>query len=195
MCTGGIPGGRSGEQEWRGANEPEAPARAFSPHCLKFSMAAPLAYFLTWRTYGSWLHGDERSSVDAHHNIPGTPRVAPDRARECRASDAMSDEPFAMTSEMRAVVDAVVRRHCEFRSWTLMAVNVRTEHVHVVVDCRQLVSPEVAMEQFKAWATRRLREAGHARPDQKVWAEHGSTRWVDSVVSLAEAVEYVLNRQ
>ena len=51
------------------------------------------------------------------------------------------------------------------------------------------------MEQFKAWCTRRLREAGLAGAEQKVWTEHGSTRWIDSPNSLAQAIDYVLNQQ
>jgi hypothetical protein len=33
----------------------------------------PLAYFITFRSYGSWLHGDERGSVDRSHNQYGSP--------------------------------------------------------------------------------------------------------------------------
>ena len=28
----------------------------------------PLAYFISFRTYGTWLHGDERFSVDRKQN-------------------------------------------------------------------------------------------------------------------------------
>jgi hypothetical protein len=45
-----------------------------SPTHLEFS-AAPLAYLITFNTYGSWLHGDRRGSVDRFHNRYGTPRV------------------------------------------------------------------------------------------------------------------------
>lgn len=31
----------------------------------------PLGYFLTFATYGSWLHGDVRDSKDRHHNAVG----------------------------------------------------------------------------------------------------------------------------
>jgi len=44
----------------------------------------PLAYFLTLRTYGTWLHGDERGSVDAKHNCYNTPYTAPDRGSNVR---------------------------------------------------------------------------------------------------------------
>jgi hypothetical protein len=31
----------------------------------------PLAYFITFRAYGTWLHGDKRGSVDRHNNRYG----------------------------------------------------------------------------------------------------------------------------
>ena len=35
--------------------------------------AEPAGHFLTFRTYGTWLHGDARGSVDRFHNVPGEP--------------------------------------------------------------------------------------------------------------------------
>lgn len=36
----------------------------------------PMAYLVTFRAYGTWLHGDKRGSVDRFHNRFGTPRIA-----------------------------------------------------------------------------------------------------------------------
>ncbi|MGQ0761444.1 MAG: hypothetical protein ACT4OT_05435 [Acidobacteriota bacterium] len=36
----------------------------------------PLAYLITFRCYGTWLHGDERGSVDRKQNVYGTPKTA-----------------------------------------------------------------------------------------------------------------------
>jgi hypothetical protein len=37
----------------------------------------PIAYLITVRCYGTWLHGDDRLSVDRHgHDVYGTPRRA-----------------------------------------------------------------------------------------------------------------------
>jgi hypothetical protein len=36
----------------------------------------PLAVFFTFRCYGTWLHGDERGSVDRNNNAYGSPRIA-----------------------------------------------------------------------------------------------------------------------
>lgn len=39
----------------------------------------PLAYFITFRTHGTWLHGDQRGSVDRHgRNVFGADRIALD---------------------------------------------------------------------------------------------------------------------
>jgi REP element-mobilizing transposase RayT len=158
-------------------------------------MGAPLAYFLTWSCYGTRLHGDADGSVDKDHNRFGTPFLPADAARERGAEALMTQEPYSLSADARAIVDQTVRRHCEVRGWRLLALNARTTHVHVVVDCLQKARPELAMEQFKAWCTRKLREGGFAAADQKIWTEHGSTRWIDTAHSLAEAVEYVLHGQ
>lgn len=41
----------------------------------------PLAYHITIRTYGTWLHGDKRHSVDTHdnYNTYGAPDRGPDK--------------------------------------------------------------------------------------------------------------------
>ncbi len=36
------------------------------------SLEFPPAYLITFRTYGSWLHGDEKGSIDRKHNRPDT---------------------------------------------------------------------------------------------------------------------------
>ncbi len=76
--------------------------------------------------------------------------------------------------------------------------NVRTNHVHVVVTAD--VSPEDVLTQLKAWASRRLNEhAGlrHAAPDERPrwWTGHGSTKWINDARYLDHAIRYVLERQ
>jgi hypothetical protein len=40
---------------------------------------APIGYLITFRSYGTWLHGDERGSVDRNHRAYGTPMFAAQR--------------------------------------------------------------------------------------------------------------------
>ena len=47
----------------------------------------PLAFLITFSTYGAWLHGKEVGSVDRDHNEPETPFVPADPRRE--SADAL----------------------------------------------------------------------------------------------------------
>src|SRR5207247_349334 len=136
----------------------------------------PGAYFLTWSAYGTWLPGDARGSVDDSHNGFGTPPAPPDEQREGIALDVMRFPPMHLNAAVRDVVERTILDHCGVKKWALLALNVRTNHVHAVVDCGS-VNPDVALEQFKAWCTRRLREAKLVGPERSVWTRRGSTRY------------------
>jgi REP element-mobilizing transposase RayT len=95
---------------------------------------------------------------------------------------------------MRDVVRRTIEDHCRIRGWTIHALHVGVTHVHIVVSGAE-IRPEQVMEQFKAWSTRRLREAGVVERARKVWTEHGSTKWVNDMQGLWDTVDYVVNRQ
>ena len=58
----------------------------------------PLAYFSTFTTYGTWLHGDERGSVDREHNQVGTPWLEPDGRRQAVNRRKMTQDRMALSS-------------------------------------------------------------------------------------------------
>lgn len=153
-------------------------------------MTEPLAYFLSWTCYGQRLHGDQRGSVDRGHNVPGTPLLAADPRRRERAQTRMRAETVSLTPAMRTVASQGIARFCDERHWRLLACNLRITHVHVVVRCPEL-SPERALSQLKAAATRVLREHGLVESGARVWTRHGSTRWLNHEAGLAAAIAYV----
>ncbi len=156
-------------------------------------MAEPLAYLLTWTTYGTWLPGDERGWVAA--DTPGV--QAPDRAQWEAAYQRLKEAPVTLDAEQRALVEATVRDHCQVRGWPLHALNARSNHVHVVVTAAA-IDPDTVMDQFKAWCSRRLneRDAGHGRPRRRHWwTKGGSTKWINDVDYFHSAVRYVQERQ
>jgi len=136
------------------------------------------------------MHGDQRGSVDRIRNVPDTPMNPPDGGRLRIESARMRHRPVVFDADCRVVVEGAIRDHGRVRGWAIHAVNVRSNHVHVVVE-NSGEMPERMMAQFKSWATRRLREAGLAEPDGRVWVDHGSTRYLWKEVSVAEAVRYV----
>jgi REP element-mobilizing transposase RayT len=148
----------------------------------------PLAYHLTFRTYGTWLPGDPRG-----YNDRGSPRASPNPALHAFCEGAMPAPSLLLNARARAVIDSAIRAHCAHAGWTLHAVHVRTNHVHVVV--RGTAPPERIMGQLKSWATRRLREAGLVGGTTRPWAQHGSTRYLWTEGELEDACTYVVDGQ
>lgn len=151
------------------------------------------AYLITFHTYGTWLHGDERGSTDRDHNTPGAPPLATNTRRMFAEQGLARHGPVTLDAGRRAIVRSAVNEVCAHRGWGLLAINVRTNHVHAVV--RAAEAPEKVMNDFKVYSTRRMREAGELDASTKPWSRHGSTRWLNSDASLAAAIEYVLHGQ
>jgi REP element-mobilizing transposase RayT len=151
----------------------------------------PLAYLITFRCYGTWLHGDERGSVDREHNVYGAPFLGHDEKWESDERIRLKHAPVELDAARRAVVRAAIREVCAHRKWALLAINVRTNHAHsvVAVTCK----PQKVRDTFKAYTTRRMREAGVWKHTTTPWAEKGSGRYLWTEKSVARAIDYVLN--
>lgn len=156
-------------------------------------MAEPLAYFITFTTYGTWLHGRNPGSVDREHNAPGTQLLDANPAVELANRRHLRQEPYILDKSRRAVVLRTICEVAKHRGWKLWAVHVRSNHVHVVVTATP--KPEKVMSDLKAWASRRLREEFGESSDRDRWTQHGSTRWIDTEDSLAAAIAYALEQQ
>lgn len=156
-------------------------------------MAAPLAFFITFRCYGTWLHGDVRGSVDQQHRTVGQEPLPRDDFRATFEREEMRWPPMTLTPEQRLLVASAIEEACAFRGWSLLALNVRTNHVHAVVAAES--GPEKVMTDFKAWATRKLRQAGAVEPGRRPWSRHGSTRWLWTEQDVRDAQEYTVEGQ
>ncbi len=155
----------------------------------------PLAYLITFRTYGTWLHGDERLSVDPHSgkNRYGAPKIDRNKKLVTVMSENQASDSFLLNGECRKVVERAIRGVCDAREYRLAAVNVRTNHAHNVVSAT--TTPEKVMNALKANATRELREAGLVAPDVRVWSRGGSTRYLWKPAHVSGAIDYVLYGQ
>ncbi|MBP3957101.1 transposase [Gemmata sp. G18] len=152
-----------------------------------------IAYFITFSTYGTWLHGDERGSVDRNNNAAGEV-LLPENADLLRTRKALMNAPeYRMKAPERETVLTAIRQHAEIRDWRLLAVHVRTNHVHLVVvgDAK----PERMMTEFKAYASRALNRNSPAGAQRKYWTRHGSTRWLNTDESVLRAIEYTVSEQ
>jgi REP element-mobilizing transposase RayT len=156
----------------------------------------PLGYFLTWSTYGTWLPGDERGWVEYRRGWQ-----LPSPMLELESAARMTEDACRLDPEQRKRVEAQIEETCEFRRWTLLAVNCRTNHVHVVVAADQ--DPKTVRNQLKAWCTRKLKELEALRGcgstnsllRENWWAERGSQRYINDEDSLEAAILYVRDGQ
>ncbi len=155
-------------------------------------MPDPLAYFLTWATYGTWLPGDERGWVDYRHGWK-----LPDPILKLESGARMSEDACVLDADERRLVERTIRDHCRIRGWELFEVNCRTNHLHVVVGAD--LHPDDIRKQLKAWCTRRLKELQQRRSSRTVrenwWAQRGSRRYINDEESLEAAILYVRDAQ
>ena len=154
----------------------------------------PLAYLLTFRTYGTWHHGEKQGAVDRKHfNQFGSPTM-PITVELAEAEFARQNHPtFILNDHQRSAVEMSIREVCDYRGYFLHALNVRTNHVHAVVGAAQ--KPEKVVEAFKSYATRRLRDDGSIGRGARIWSRHASTRYLWEDRKVVAAVDYVLYSQ
>ena len=154
----------------------------------------PLAYLITFRCYGTWLHGDERGSVDQFNNKFDSPFLPSNEKWLKFVRQKLKHEPVEMNAVMRKTVDSALRETCTLRGWPLLAVNVRTNHVHLVIKIGQTKS-RAALSALKANATGKLRECSLWRVKHSPWAEKESRRFLWNEKSIEAAIEYVIDGQ
>jgi REP element-mobilizing transposase RayT len=154
----------------------------------------PLAYLITFRSHGTWLHGDKRGSVDRFHNRYQSPYLAPSCKRLELDLYLLSGEPTVLNATQRESVELAIHEVCQVRDWNLRAINVRTNHVHTVVSIGS-AKPERALNAFKAYATRKMRENNCWDSDRSPWADKGSKKRLWNEHSVQKAVEYVVHGQ
>jgi REP element-mobilizing transposase RayT len=154
----------------------------------------PLAYLITFRCYGTWLHGDERGSVDEFNNKFDTPFLPANPKWKEFNEKLLKHKPVKLNSERRDDVEFAIRETCKIRSWQLHALNVRTNHIHIVVSVGETSSRKV-LSAFKANSTRKMRENKSWQFEHSPWAEHGSRRFLWTEKSIEIAIDYVINRQ
>ena len=92
---------------------------------------APLAYFLTFTTHGTWLHGDPEGSIiikDGQSIV-----MKPNPGMQYYQQRQLKNKPVILESRQREIVRDTIVEVCDFRHWDLFALHVRSNHVHVVL--------------------------------------------------------------
>ncbi len=153
----------------------------------------PIAYLITFRTYGTWLPGDSRGSIDRFHNVFSSPRAPSNIVREQQSARKLKGEPVILDSQRRSSVESAIREVCGHRGWMLFALNVRTNHVHAVTSAQ--ASSGRVLGDLKSYSTRRMRCDKNWTEDHSPWVDKGSKRNLWNSDHIWHACEYVVNGQ
>jgi REP element-mobilizing transposase RayT len=156
------------------------------------NMECPIAYLITFTTYGTWLHGDKRNSVNNEHNRVGYEFVPPNPGLNTKEHTLLKNPPIKLNTFCRGAVLQAILEVCKFRDWFAHSVHVRSNHVHIVVSGQE--KPEKMMRDFKGYGTRAIKKSGIIFAE-KYWTRHGSTKYLWTKEQLQSAIEYVKNGQ
>ncbi|MBX7060126.1 MAG: transposase [Pyrinomonadaceae bacterium] len=154
----------------------------------------PIAFLITFRTRGTWLHGDDRGSISRHRNVYGTPKLRPEPRWHDTNLARLKGESLILSARQRACVRKAVLETCELREWKLYALNIRTNHVHVVLWAKDK-TPGIVLNALKANSTRMMRERRQWQEEHSPWADKGSTRYLWTFEHRARAIKYVVDGQ
>jgi REP element-mobilizing transposase RayT len=149
----------------------------------------PLAYHITFGTYGTRPHGDERGTVDRAMNRPGDPIIGKDEAWERMELNKLRFPPRVFTHEQMVVVESLVEAVCARGGWTPHTWASGPDHVHAVLGAS--AEGDAVRKWFKRWLGQSLAARYPLRAGETFWADGGSVKWVWTDDYLARAVDYV----
>jgi REP element-mobilizing transposase RayT len=154
-------------------------------------------WFFTWRTYGTWLPGQE-GFVGNYRTIRGQ-RQIDNRVGELAtegmppladyARKLLANPPIMLTLEQAGVVLIELLRICEFRGWQARAIAILADHVHFVFGVPGDPTPSDLLREIKSYTSRALNRS--APQEQSWWVTGGSTRPVKGEASLCAVIKYV----
>ncbi|MFG0330085.1 MAG: hypothetical protein ACF8PN_09330 [Phycisphaerales bacterium] len=149
----------------------------------------PLAFHITFGTYGARLHGDPRGTVALPDNRHGDPIVRFDAEWSAEERARLHGRMVILTNEQRQCVERVMPSICERGGWHHLIAAAARDHVHT------LLVAEVDGVRIRRWLKRWVGDALSQRwpdPTRSRWlAKGGSARQVWSNDYLETAFEYI----
>ena len=154
-----------------------------------------LTWLITTTTYGSWLPGDSRGSVDNEHNQPGEPFRDPvDKLAEW-SRQQLKCPPIRLSLAQAEALLSQLHETSRLRGWIIHSVAIMANHWHAVVSASDLVRSEKILADLKSYGSRRLNQQW-SRPASKTWwTESGSRRRLADEPNVEAAVRYVAEQE
>lgn len=153
----------------------------------------PLAFHITFGTYGTRLHGGERPTVDRRHNTPGEPFLGLEPPREGWERSQMRSEPVRLTREQQRFAEQEIPALCEQGGWTYHVVGAGPDHVHVLLSAG--AEGKTIRRLLKRWLGQALSQRWPRPSEHPWWAEGGSVKYVWNPAQFDRVLEYVARQR
>jgi len=153
----------------------------------------PLAYHITFGTYGMRLHGDARGTVDRKMNGPGEAIVGRCEELEKMERGRLKFPPRELTREQQMAVQLYVPTICARGGWKYIECAGARDHVHVVLGAQ--AEGDAVRKWFKRWLSEAMNSRWPVREGETWWAEAGSVKWVWTEDYLETVTKYVRDQR
>ncbi len=147
-------------------------------------MGRVVGYMLTWTTYGTWLQGDERGWVKDSVIMKGSSGLLQ------KNNQSLKQSAIWMNDDQRAIVRGAIVESSKRIKQELLAITVRSNHVHIVVLNTNIPIGKI-VHRYKRASTYALGINGFVG---KVWTGGYDVRYCFDENSLRTRIGYVLRQ-
>jgi REP element-mobilizing transposase RayT len=136
----------------------------------------PLAYHITFGTYGMRLHGDPRGTVHRSRNRPGDRIIGSQQDWQRLEERLMRFPVVPFDTIQRRFVEKVVPDICRRGDWEHHNAACGIDHVHVLLSAS--AEGAAVRKWLKRWLGQALSNRSPLAEGCSWWAEGGSVKWV-----------------
>jgi Transposase IS200 like len=164
-------------------------------------------WLLTSTFYGQWLPGEPQGSVAnvrerrsgdpdtparKEHSLPGQEFDGSMPGLRLASMERLKGPPVTVDLPQAEQLLEQFQETATYRGWTLHAVSIMFNHIHLVVEAGPELAKDDLLRDFKSYGSRRLNRLFGERTSGTWWTASGSCRRINR---MPEAIFYACHRQ
>ena len=149
----------------------------------------PLAYHITFGTYGMRLHGGEQATVSRNQNQFGEPIIGRDIVWERLDRSLMEFPSLVLTDAQRRVIEEIVPTICVRGKWEYHIAAAQSDHLHVMLSSTN--EGKRVRQWLKRWLGEGLSKQWPQKTLQTWWAIGGSVKSIWNEEYFTNVFEYI----
>lgn len=152
-------------------------------------------WHITFGTYGTRLHGDDRPTVDRQHNQRHQSFIDVQPSLKLKNQNDMRAEPVILSIDKQLFVQQIALKICQRGQWHLHIIAAAGNHVHTLLDAQSSAPPKDIRKWFKRWLGDALTDQFGKPAGDTWWAEGGSTKPVKDQAYFDNVYRYILRQK